>query len=314
MEAEAKYTLVGVIVLLAVALLVLGLVWLGGWADTIAYRHYTIYFNHQSMDGLDVNSAVKMRGIKVGVVSDLDLSSEAQGSVRVTVNVDEHTPVRQGAQAYIKRNVVTGLATLEIVNGEAGVPLLTEAPKGESYPVIAEGSSDLDKVASAVSRMAENGAEVLDRMNGVLTEQNRKALSQTLANLRDLSDFMVQNRASIAETLQSLHAAIDEFRVVGASISQAVAKTEGSIQGVSKDASAALKQAALTMENLQKETSAISQKLQALSDTSSVEITAISRDVRTGTDAVTLAGRKLANPRSLLLEAAKPKPGPGEKK
>ena len=314
MEAEAKYTLVGVIVLMVAALLVLGLVWLGGWADTIAYRHYTIYFSHQSMDGLDVNSAVKMRGIKVGVVSNLDLTSEVQGSVRVTINVDEHTPLRQGAQAYIKRNVVTGLATLEIVNGDAGAPVLTEAPKGERYPVIAEGSSDLDKVASAVSRMAENGAEMLDKMNGVLTEQNRKSLSQTLANLRDLSDFMVQNKRSVAETLQSLHAAIDEFRVLGASISQTVAKTEGNLQGVSKDASVALKQAALTMENLQKETSAISQRLQALSDTSTVEVTAIGRDVRTATDAVTLAARKLANPRSLLLEAGKAQPGPGEKK
>lgn len=314
MEAEAKYTLVGVIVLLVTALLVLGLFWLGGWADTITYRHYTIYFGHQSMDGLDVNSAVKMRGIKVGVVADLDLSSEAQGGVRVTINVDEHTPVRQGAQAYIKRNVVTGLATLEIVNGEGGSPLLSEVPKGEKYPVIAEGSSDLDKVATAVSRMAENGAEALDKMNSVLTEQNRKALSQTLANLKDLSDFMVQNKRSVAETIQSLHAAVDEFRAVGASISQAVAKTDGSIQGVSKEASVALKQAILTMENMQRETSAISHKLQALSDTSTVEITAIGRDVRTASDAVTVASRKLANPRALLLEAGKPKPGPGEKK
>jgi phospholipid/cholesterol/gamma-HCH transport system substrate-binding protein len=313
MESEAKYTLVGVIVLLVVALLGLGLVWLGGWANTIAYRHYTIYFNHQSMDGLDVNSAVKMRGIKVGTVSNLDLSSEAQSGVRVTINVDENTPVRQGAQAYVKRNVVTGLATLEIANGEAGSPPLTEAPKGEKYPVIAEGSSDLDKVAGAVSRMAENGAEVLDKMNSVLTEQNRKALSQTLANLRDLSDYIVQNKRSLGETIQALRAVADQFRVAGANISQAAATADGSIQGISKEATISLKQAALTMENLQKETSAISQKLQNLADTGSLEITAIGRDVRATTDAVTVAGRKLSNPQTLLLGAGKPKPGPGEK-
>ena len=313
MEAEAKYTLVGVIVLLVVALLGLGMVWLGGWANSIAYSPYTIYFNHQSMDGLEVNSAVKMRGIKVGVVSSLDLSSEAQRGVRVTINVDEHTPVRQGAQAYVKRNVVTGLATLEIVNGEPGAPALTEAPKGESYPVIAEGSSDLDKVAGAVSRMAENGAEVLDRMNSVLTEENRKALSQTLANLRDVSDYMVQNKRSLGETAQALRAAADQFRVAAANISQAATTAEGSIQGVSKDAASTLKQATLTLENLQQETSAISRKLQNLSDTGSLEITAIGRDIRAGTDAVTVAGRKLSNPQALLLGVGKPKPGPGEK-
>jgi phospholipid/cholesterol/gamma-HCH transport system substrate-binding protein len=313
MEAEAKYTLVGVVVLMAAAMLALGLVWLGGWANAIAYRHYTIYFNHQSMDGLDVNSAVKMRGIKVGVVSDLKLSSEAQNGVQVTVNVDERAPLRQGAQAYVKRNVVTGLATVEIANGEAGAPPLSEAPKGERYPVIAEGSSDLDKVATAVSRMAENGAEVLDKMNGVLTEQNRKSLTQTLANLRDLSDFMVQNKHSLAETIQALRGAAEEFRVAGANISQTAVQAESGIQGVSKEATITLKQAALTMENLQRETNAISQKLQNLSDTGSLEITAVGHDVRAATEAVTAAGRKLSNPRGLLLGAGKPKPGPGEK-
>ena len=313
MESEAKYTLVGIVVLVAVALLVLGLVWLGRWADTINYRHYTILFNHQSADGLDVNSAVKMRGIKVGAVSDLKLASESQGGVRVTINVDENTPVHQGAQAYVKRNVVTGLATVEIANSEGTAPLLTEAPKGERYPVIGEGSSDLDKVATAVSRMAENGAEVLDKMNAVLTEQNRKALTQTLANLRDLSDYMVQNKRSLGETIQALRAVAEQFQVAGANISQVAAKAEGSIQGLSQEATVTLRQAAQTMENLQTETRAISQKLQSLSDTSSVEITAIGRDVRATTDAVTVAGRKLSNPKALLLGAGKPKPGPGEK-
>lgn len=313
MEAEAKYTLVGVIVLLATAMLALGLVWLGGWANTITYRQYTIYFNHQSMDGLDVNSAVKMRGIKVGVVSNLDLSSEAQSGVRVTINVDEHAPLRQGAQAYVKRNIVTGLATVEIANGEAGAPALTEAPKGEKYPVIAEGSSDLDKVATAVSRMAENGAEVLDKMNGVLTDENRKALTRTLANLRNLSDYMVQNKHNLTETIQAMRAVAEEFRVAGADISRVALKAEGSIQGISTEATATLKQAALTMENLQKESNAISQKLQNLSDTGSLEITAGGRDVRAAADAVTAAGRKLSNPQALLLGSGRAKPGPGEK-
>jgi phospholipid/cholesterol/gamma-HCH transport system substrate-binding protein len=313
MEAEAKYTLVGVVVLLVAALLSLGLIWLGGWGDTIAYKHFNIYFNNQSMDGLDIDSAVKMRGIKVGAVTVLDLSSEGHGGVRVGIKVDENTPVREGAQAYVKRNVLTGLATVEIANADPSAPLLSQVPKGEKYPVIAEGSSELDNVATAVSRMAENGAEVLDKMNGVLTEKNSKALAKTLANLEDLSNYLVQNKQSLEETIQALRAAADEFRFAGASVSQAASRAEGSIAGVGNQATVALKEAATAMENLQKESSAISQKLQNLSDTGSVEITAIGRDVRTSADAITVAGRKLSNPRSLLLGSGKSKPGPGEK-
>lgn len=313
MEADAKYTLVGVIVLLVAAMLGLGLAWLAGWGDTIAYKHYNIYFTKQSMDGLDVNSAVKMRGIKVGAVTDLDLSSKGHDGVRVGIKVDEHTPVRQGAQAYVKRNVVTGIATIEIANANPGAPLLTEVPSGEKYPVIAEGSSDLDKVATAVSKMAENGAQVLEKMNGVLTEENSRALAKTLANLENISAYMVQNKQSLDETIQALRAAADEFRIASANISQAATRAEDNISGVGNQATVALKDAASAMENLQKETTVLSQKLQNLSDTSSLEITAIGRDVRNSADAVTLAGRKLANPQSLILGTGKAKPGPGEK-
>jgi phospholipid/cholesterol/gamma-HCH transport system substrate-binding protein len=313
MEAEAKYTLVGVMVLLVAGLLTLGLIWLGGWGDTIAYKRYTIYFNNQSMDGLAVDSAVKMRGIKVGAVADLDLSSEARGGVRISIKVDEHTPVRQDAQAYVKRNLVTGLATVEITSADSQTPPLTDVPKGEKYPVIAEGRSDIDKVATAVSRMAENGAEVLDKMNSVLTYENSKALAKTLANLEDLSNYLVQNKRSLDETAQALRAAADEFRFAGASISQAATRAEGSVVGVGNQATLALKEAAKAMESLQKESSAISQRLQTLSDTGSVEITAIGRDVRTSADAVAVAGRKLSNPRELLLGSGKSRPGPGEK-
>ena len=63
MEANARYTLVGTMVLAVAALLVLGMFWIAGKADDIAYRHYAIEFSNQSMDGLDVDSSVKMRGI-----------------------------------------------------------------------------------------------------------------------------------------------------------------------------------------------------------------------------------------------------------
>jgi phospholipid/cholesterol/gamma-HCH transport system substrate-binding protein len=313
MEAEAKYTLVGVIVLLVAASVALGLIWLGGWGGTSTYRHYTIYFSNQSVDGLDVDSAVKIRGIKVGAVTGIKLSSAGPGGVRVDVKVGEDSPVHQGARAYVKRNLVTGLATVEIADGDPRAPLLTEVGSGESYPVIAESTSDLDKVATAVSRMAENGAEVLQKMNGVLTEDNSKALTKTLANLENLSTYLVQNKRSLEETAQALRAAADEFRVASANISQAATRTEGSIVGVGNAATLALNDAAKAMENLQRETTAVSQKVQTLADIGTNQITDIGRDVRTSADAITVAGRKLANPRSLLLGSGKSKPGPGEK-
>jgi phospholipid/cholesterol/gamma-HCH transport system substrate-binding protein len=313
MEAEARYTLVGAVVMVVAAMVVLSTLWIAGKADDIAYRHYTVYFRNQSMDGLDVDSAVKMRGIKVGTVSDYDFVSQPDEAVRVLIKVSEEAPVRQGAEAYVKRNVVTGLATIEITNPPDHAQLLNVAPEGEKYPVIAEGSSDLDKVASAVSRMAENGAQVLDKMNALLSDENQARISATLANLKAISDHLVSNRQSLEAAVQGIRDASDEFRFAGASIAQAATRAEGSITGVGQNAQTALKEAARTLESMQKETQAISTKLQALSDTGTLQLGAMSRDVRTAADAVTVAGQKLSNPKALLLGPGKQQPGPGEK-
>lgn len=313
MEAEARYTLVGTIVLIASLLLVVGLLWLAGGADRVAYRHYTIYFSHQSMDGLDIGSAVKMRGIKVGVVDSYQFAGGGQDAVRMDIKVAQDTPIRSNAEALVKRNIVTGLATIEIRNPDATSPLLTEVLPNERYPVIAEGKSDLDNVANAVSQMAENGAQVLDKMNLLLSDANRKGISDTIQNLQAISANLADNKQALNAAIKSVHDAADEFRVAGVSITQAATSAESGIQSVGKNADGALKQATSAMENLQRQTTDVSNRLQGLAEIGTLEFTGVSRDLRSSADSVSTAGQRLSNPRGILFGTGKQQPGPGEK-
>lgn len=312
METEGRYTLVGTLVLGVIALMTLAIVWLAGAADRIAYQTYTIYFKQQSLDGLAVGSPVKMRGIKVGVVDSYRFVQNGEEAVSVTARVDEGVPVHQGAAAYIKRNLVTGIAAVEIDNGPASAALLDETPRGERYPVIAEGSSDIDKVATAVSRLAENGAEVLEKMNVLLSDDNQRAINQTLANLNELSAHLAANKSSLDAAVQGIRDASDEFRFAGASISQAATRAEGSIVGVGDNANVALKEAVTAITKLQRDATEVTARIQQLSETSALEITNVSRDVRTSADVLTNAGQRLSNPRAILFGPARQQLGPGE--
>ena len=312
MEAEARYTLVGAAVLVGTLLLVAGLVWLAGGGDKIAYRHYTIYFANQSMDGLDVSSAVKMRGIKVGAIDSYQFAGNGQDAVRMDIKVDEAAPIRNNAVALVKRNIVTGLATIEIRNPDATSPLLTKVPPNERYPVIAEGSSGLDNVANAVSQMAENGAQVLDKMNLLLSDANRKDVSDTIHNLQIISTNLADNKQALNNAVQSIQDAADEFRFAGASITQAATHAEGSIQAVGKNADAALKEASRTLENIQRQTTDVSERLQGLAEIGTLEFVGMSRDLRNSADSVSTAGQSLSNPRGVLFGTGTQQPGPGE--
>ena len=313
METEGRYTLVGVVVVAIIALMTLAIAWLAGAAGQIAYQTYTIYFKQQSLDGLAVGSPVKMRGIKVGIVDGYRFAEGGDEAVSVTARIDEGVPVHRGAEAYIKRNLVTGIASVEINNGPSDSPLLDQVPRGERYPVIAEGSSDLDKVATAVSQLAVDGAQVLERMNTLLSDDNQRAIRETLANLNELSAHLAANKQSLDAAVQGIRDASDEFRFAGASISQAATRAEDSIVSVGKNADLALKEAALAMQRLQEDASVISSQIQLLAETSTLELTNVSRDVRTSADTLTTAGQRLANPRAILFGPGAQQLGPGEK-
>jgi phospholipid/cholesterol/gamma-HCH transport system substrate-binding protein len=313
METEGRYALVGVLVLAVIALMTLAIVWLAGAANHIAYQTYTIYFKQQSLDGLAVGSAVKMRGIKVGLVDSYRFAQGGDEAVRVTARIDEGVPVREGARAYITRNLVTGIAAVEIDNGPSSRPLLSTIPRGESYPVIAEGSSNLDKVATAVSQLAVNGAQVLEKMNALLSNDNQRAISQTLANLNELSGHLAANEQNLDAALRGVRDASNEFRLAGASISEAATRAQGSIASVGQNADAALKTAVAAMDRLQHEAGLISAHIQELSETGSLEMTNVSRDVRSSADVLTTAGQRLSNPRSILFGPQPQQLGPGEK-
>jgi phospholipid/cholesterol/gamma-HCH transport system substrate-binding protein len=313
METEGRYTLVGTLVLAVIALMTVAIVWLAGAADTIAYQTYTLYFKRQSLDGLAIGSPVKMRGIKVGVVDSYRFAKGGDEAVSVTARIDEGVPVHVGAEAYIKRNLVTGIAAVEINNGPSDSALLSDAPPGERYPVIAEGSSDIDKVATAVSRLAVNGAQVLEKMNTLLSDENQRAISQTLANLDELSSHLAANKASLDAAVQGIRDASDEFRFAGASIGQAATRAEGSIVGVGQNADAALKEAIVALGSLQRDASLISERIQQFAETGTLELTNVSRDMRAGADTLTTAGQRLSNPRAILFGPGQQQLGPGEK-
>ena len=313
METESRYILVGTLVLAVIVLMTLAIVWLAGGADRIAYQTYTIYFKQQSLDGLALGSAVKMRGIKIGVVDGYRFANKGDEVVNVTARIDEGVPIHEGAAAYIKRNFVTGIATVEINNGPATEALLDDAPPGERYPVIAEGSSELDNVATAATQLAIRGAQVVEKMNLLLSDENQRAISQTLANLNDLSNHLVASKASLDAAVQGIRDASDEFRFAGASISQAATRAEGNIVEVGKNADITLKQANVVLDQIQRDASEISGRILQFSEVGTLEITKVSRDVRTSADVVTKAGQRLSNPNSILFGPGKQQLGPGEK-
>jgi ABC-type transporter Mla subunit MlaD len=326
MEAEARYTFVGVSVLVLVAALVAGVVWLKNVGGRGNFEHYAIHFEKQALDGLEIGADVRLRGIKVGRVEDYALSGAKLNRVRVEVRVDRRAPVRTNTVAVVTRNFVTGIAAIALVNREPPGEPLVEVPDGETYPVVREGRSDLEEIAGRVNKVGEMAAVALTNINQLLDAENRKTLVDTLRNLRDLSAGLNERLGTLDRTLAQVGTATREVgaaagqlgrsgeRVAGAAehagerLDQTLAQTERALD----EARRALGQIATTGTAVQDQATSTAKRLEATAAGIDDQLGAAVSELRLSVEAATRVVDRLRDPRAALLGPGKRQLGPGE--
>ena len=312
MEAEAKYTYVGIALIALVAALVGAVIWLsqaGGRGD---FKYYTIYFERQQLDGLQMGADVDMRGIKIGRVEDYDLLAEKINRVRVTIRTDRRAPVRTNTVAIVIRNFVTGIARISLITPEPAGPALTEVREDQPYPIIAEGESGFDAIAGKVGRIGDIAAETLESINLLLTADNRAAITSSLANMRDLTAGLNKRLTDLDKTLVTLNAAAVEVGRAGTKFAQVAETTGSQIAPAIKQADQTLKDVSTAAFALEKQTSALASTFADAASSTDEQLTVAVTELRSTVEAMTRLLDQLRDPRAALLGPGKTQRGPGE--
>jgi ABC-type transporter Mla subunit MlaD len=312
MEAESKYTYVGLALIVLVAALVTSIVWLNRTGARSDFNFYTIYFERQPLDGLQLGADVDMRGIKVGRVEDYALQAENINRVRVTVRTDRRAPVRTNTRAIVTRNFVTGIAKISLVTPEPLGPALTAIPPGEDHPVIIEGESSLDAIAGKVGRIGDVAADTLEHLNELLSRQNREAFTQTLANLRELTTSLNQRVADLDTTVAAFNTAAAEIGRAGTRVAQVAEMTGNELQTALKQAEQTMKDISTAAFSLEKQVAALTERFGDAATTTDEQLTAAVIELRTTVESMNRVFDRFQDPRAALLGAGSAQRGPGE--
>lgn len=328
MEAEARYTYVGAAVLVLLGALVAALLWLGNAGGRGDFNHYAIYFESQALDGLQVGAEVNLRGIKVGRVRDYALSHDKLNRVRVEVDIDRRVQVRTSTVAVVTRNFVTGIAAVALVNREPAGELLTEAHEGDTLPVIAEGQSNLDQLTGRVSQVGEQASNALNSVTQLLTEQNRKAVMDTVRSVRELSTGLTQRLSAVDRMLAQAGRSVAAVGVAAGQLSQsgeriaAVAEAAGGrfdstlaeTEHTLRDTRSALTRMAAAVDDLDRQAGATARRLEDSAGHVEDQLGAATAELRLSLEATTRVLDRLRDPRAALLGPGRQQLGPGEVK
>jgi phospholipid/cholesterol/gamma-HCH transport system substrate-binding protein len=223
METRASYVLVGAFVLLMLAAAGLFVVWLGRYQAEEAYAYYDIYFA-ESVTGLQKGGAVRYQGVEVGRVEDIRIDPTDIQRVKVRVRVDRGTPIRRDATATLELQGITGLVFVQIKGGSNQAAMLPERAE-EPIPVIPSRPSLTAQILEGAPNLLGQATALMQQAQELLNADNRRALTETLRNVRDLTENLVGYTERIDALLASgtdltrdAQTAIEEYGALATSL------------------------------------------------------------------------------------------------
>ncbi|MEO6896027.1 MAG: MlaD family protein [Caldimonas sp.] len=314
MEPEAKYTLVGASALVLVGLLAAVIVWLLASGQRQEVQGYTIYFAKQSLEGLEVRSDVRMKGIRVGAVTGFAFSTKRPGTVEVSIGISPKAPVRTSTRAVVDRNLVTSLASIRLVNDDETSPLVERSESGDPNPVIAEGSSQLQQFSDTANELAARADETMRRISALLSPDNTAAIGATLVNLQDLTKHAGATVDHLERAVDSVARTSDQARVSLQQLGGDVHRVALTVDGLGSEVRASLREVTSSATRVTSDLSHIADASETLLGNSELELRSTSQQLRATAAALGTTARKLSDPRAAVFGPAAENMGPGEGK
>lgn len=275
MKTKASPAVVGAFVIGAFALAILALLSFGGFHFFEKPERFVVYFD-ESVSGLDQGSAVKMRGVRVGRVTGLNIRYD---SVRnrsviavvcelnrdmvtdpsgVTLDVSSRAEleklVKGGLRAQLGvAGLATGLLFVELDFKDPEEFPAPPQPPGERYVVVPQ-------IPSAISELQKGFGEVLAKMRGVdlaALAKDISALTQVARRQIEGVDFKglaeqwkktgaqveaLANNPEFKKTFDNVNGAIGELR-------STIARLEAQIGPTTKEVADTMAEARRTMQN-----------------------------------------------------------------
>jgi phospholipid/cholesterol/gamma-HCH transport system substrate-binding protein len=232
-QAKSEQVMVGLLVLIAAALLV-GTVFVVGGISGRQVKTYRAYFAFAG--GVEPGTAVRYSGgPKVGRVEKMRIDPQDPSRIEMTFSVDADLPVKMDSRVKIMSMTPLGDNHVEVLPGTSGS---ADAPTGTRLP--SDAYVDLSSLMAQVQDITPQAQQLLKSLNDravelkvtlgrvddLLGAQNQSNLSAVLAESRGL---IQENRPQLKSTLEHLNAVsarlqpvLDDLQKTSATANQAL--------------------------------------------------------------------------------------------
>ena len=267
---KTKFT-VGLFVFFGIVIAVLAILWLGMSHFLEKGKDYAIYFD-ESVQGLDIGSPVKFRGVTVGRVVKIDVAPDSK-LIQVIVKIDKDTKLESNIANIVAQlsiaGYITGSMFIELDLKEKGESYKSSVPNFPSeYPIISsepsnireifEGIDDLLNQIKAIDLKGISGRikDTLDHFNQLMADANIKGLSKNLeSSLKDIRSIVQKERwdrilSSVEDAMKLLESTAGKADVSMAKLDNSFGSLERMTRGNEKTIDKAIADFKTAMEKV----------------------------------------------------------------
>jgi phospholipid/cholesterol/gamma-HCH transport system substrate-binding protein len=237
METRANYVLIGLATIIAILAGLGFFLWLAKVQIDRTYARYDILFDTAA--GLGKAAPVRFNGVDVGQVLAIDLDRSRPELVRVSIEVAAGTPVRQGTEATLQSQGVTGVSFVSLEGGKPDAPRLNIDPGAGVAIIPSKPSVVQDLIENAPDLLAEAIALLRD-LSTFTSEENRKSVASILKNVDSATGRLDTAITDITRITQDVSAAVKQ-----------IAAFSGRLDSVADNANAALATADSTLQGFE---------------------------------------------------------------
>jgi phospholipid/cholesterol/gamma-HCH transport system substrate-binding protein len=214
MTGKTSKFLVGLFVIAGVLLGIGIIVWIGASRYFQKGATYVTFFD-ESVQGLQMDSSVKYRGVDVGRVERIGVAPDYK-LVEVVMKVDLEGDLQHNTVAQLKTAGITGIVFIELDRKKPDAP--DRSPKIEfaaEYPIIPSRPSDLRQILSGVEDIIQNLKQLdLKSLSGQFTAVG-KATEKILAGkqMNNIMTNLESTTASMERTVAGIDKVVTEGKV-----------------------------------------------------------------------------------------------------
>ena len=200
MSAKSSKFMIGLFVIVGVVICAVVIIWVGAARLFVKGSLYAVYFD-ESVQGLQVDSAIKYRGVEIGKVQSIDVAPDYR-LIEVIMKIDLGGDLPKQTIASLKTAGITGIVFIELDRISTGE--LANSPKltfESDYPVIPSRRSEISRFLADTSAIMQNIKDI-----------DFKGISDSLKNTSQAIESFVEGKRikGIMTHLESTAASLDE--------------------------------------------------------------------------------------------------------